>query len=195
MITEMSELLLDQGFTRSQHIPSEVNQVLALTKNSISTITTKTLLRKCTSVHQESRVKHWNDKLSEFDSPEKIHQHHRTRIPEQCLEAYPERNACWTAVISTESRIRHSPHSSKLAMLETKARCQVPSLRPPWPTVQHILNGCPVSLAQGRYTWRHDSALKILANGLREYLQPGERLYADLPGLRTTDNPPSTIPA
>ena len=43
--------------------------------------------------------------------------------------------------------------------------------------------------------WLHDSALKILANGLREYLQPGERLYADLPGLRTTDNPPSTIPA
>jgi len=35
----------------------------------------------------------------------------------------------------------------------------------------------------------------ILANGLREHLQPGERLYADLPGLRATDNPPSTIPA
>ena len=51
---------------------------------------------------------------------------------------------------------------------------------------------CPVSLAQGRYTWRHDSALKILANGLREYLRPGERLYAD---LRATDNFPSTIPA
>ena len=36
MITEISELLLDQGFTRSQRIPSEVNQVLALAKNSIS---------------------------------------------------------------------------------------------------------------------------------------------------------------
>ena len=66
MITEISELLLDQGFTRSQCIPSEVNQVLALAKNSISTITTKTLSRKCTSVHRETRVKHWNDKLSEL---------------------------------------------------------------------------------------------------------------------------------
>ena len=66
MITESSELLLDQGFTRSQRIPSEVNQVLALAKNSISTITTKTLSRKCTSVHWESRVKHGNDKLSEL---------------------------------------------------------------------------------------------------------------------------------
>ena len=76
--------------------------------------------------------------------------------------------------------------------LRPDAKCPLCSNQ--WPTVQHILNGCPVSLAQGRYTWRHDSALKILANDLREYLQPGERLYADLPGLRATDNPPSTIP-
>ena len=122
MITEISELLLDQGFTISQRIPSKVNQVLALAKNSISTITTKTLSRKCASVHRESRVKHWNDKLSELTVQS------RTRIPEQCLEAYPERNACWTAVISTKGKIRHSPCSSKLATLETKARCQVPSL-------------------------------------------------------------------
>ena len=66
VITEISELLLDQDFTRSQCIPSEVNQVLDLAKNSISTITTKTMSRKCTSVHRDSRVKHWNDKLSEL---------------------------------------------------------------------------------------------------------------------------------
>ena len=27
-------------------------------------------------------------------------------------------------------------------------------------TIQHILSGCPVSLQQGRYTWRHDKVLK-----------------------------------
>jgi len=37
MISEISELLLDQDFTRSQRIPSEVNQILDLAKNSIST--------------------------------------------------------------------------------------------------------------------------------------------------------------
>ena len=62
MINEISELLLDQDFT----IPSEVNQVLDLAKNCISTITTKTMLHKCTSVHRDSRVKHWNDKLSKL---------------------------------------------------------------------------------------------------------------------------------
>ena len=27
-------------------------------------------------------------------------------------------------------------------------------------TIQHILSGCPVSLQQGRYRWRHDKVLK-----------------------------------
>ena len=27
-------------------------------------------------------------------------------------------------------------------------------------TIQHSLSGCPVSLQQGRYTWRHDKVLK-----------------------------------
>ena len=34
-----------------------------------------------------------------------------------------------------------------------------------------------------------------MVNGLMNELQPGERLYANLPGLRVIDNPPSTIPA
>ena len=28
------------------------------------------------------------------------------------------------------------------------------------PTLRHVLTGCPVSLTQGRFTWRHDSVLK-----------------------------------
>ena len=43
--------------------------------------------------------------------------------------------------------------------------------------------------------WRYDSTLKILAQGPGKCLQPGKRLYADLPEMRTTDNPPATIPA
>ena len=33
-------------------------------------------------------------------------------------------------------------------------------------TVHHILNCCPASLNQGRYTWRHDSVLKYTAISL-----------------------------
>ena len=43
LFTDISELLLDQEFTRNQRTPSEVSQILDLAKNSISTITTKTL--------------------------------------------------------------------------------------------------------------------------------------------------------
>ena len=28
----------------------------------------------------------------------------------------------------------------------------------------HILSGCPVALAQGRYTWRHNKVLKVIAH-------------------------------
>ena len=73
------------------------------------------------------------------------------------------------------------------------AKC--PLCANPWPTTQHILNGCPVSLSQGRYTWRHDNALKKLASGLRMHLQPGERVYAGLPGMRVTDKPPHHRPS
>ena len=62
-------------------------------------------------------------------------------------------------------------------------------------TTHHILSNCPTSLQQGRYTWRHDSALKILASGIKTILHPQARLIADLPNLRATDNPPSTIPS
>ena len=73
--------------------------------------------------------------------------------------------------------------------------CQMPSApcvaSSPWPTIQHILNECPVvSPKRGSYTWHHNSALMKLVIG-----QPEERLYADLPGMRALlDNPLSTIP-
>ena len=62
-----------------------------------------------------------------------------------------------------------------------------------FPTTHHILSNCPTSLQQGRYmyTWRYDSALKILARGIKTILHPEVRLLADLPNLRATDNPPS----
>ena len=35
-------------------------------------------------------------------------------------------------------------------------------------TLNHILNGCPVALAQGRYKWRHDKVLRILGEYVDE---------------------------
>ena len=40
----------------------------------------------------------------------------------------------------------------------------------------------------GRYAWRHDSALKVLVDGIKSGL-PEARVLADLPGLRVEENP------
>ena len=62
------------------------------------------------------------------------------------------------------------------------------------PTVLHILNACPTSLNQGRLTWRHDSVLPKIVQGITPVLSEGDTLYADLQGYRACDNPPATIP-
>ena len=38
------------------------------------------------------------------------------------------------------------------------------------PTLKHILNGCPLSLNQGRYTWRHDNILQCIAKEINTLL-------------------------
>ena len=39
--------------------------------------------------------------------------------------------------------------------------------RAPRPTLKHILNGCYTFLSQGRYTWRHNSVLKVIYRGIK----------------------------
>ena len=42
------------------------------------------------------------------------------------------------------------------------------------PTLNHILVGCKVALSQGRYKWRHDQVLKILASSIETKLHQKE---------------------
>ena len=62
------------------------------------------------------------------------------------------------------------------------------------PTVHHILSNCPVSLNQGRFTWRHDCALAAIQKGIQAHLPPEISLIADLPGSRACEHPVSAIP-
>ena len=48
----------------------------------------------------------------------------------------------------------------------------------------HIVSGCKVYLQQGRYTWRHDSILMLIATTFRS-LQHA-KLFADIPGFLST---------
>ena len=53
-----------------------------------------------------------------------------------------------------------------------------------WPqgTLAHIINFCPVSLTQGRMTWRHDSVLNHLVSQIKPVAPKGVEIYSDLAG-------------
>lgn len=55
------------------------------------------------------------------------------------------------------------------------------------PTVHHTLSNCPTALTQGRYTWKHDSALQSLTYELKKSLPTQTKLFADLPTLTVLD--------
>jgi len=46
-------------------------------------------------------------------------------------------------------------------------------------TLFHILNGCNYSLHNGRYNWRHDQTLKIIASGLLPFIKDAINQSAD----------------
>jgi len=56
-----------------------------------------------------------------------------------------------------------------------------------------VLNGCPVVLQQGRFTFRHDAVLSCLIVELQACLDNVE-IFADLDGKRASDSPPAMIP-
>ena len=59
-------------------------------------------------------------------------------------------------------------------------------------TLRHVLNHCQVMLDQGRYTWRHNSVLRIIHDTFKEIADPSWTLYCDLTG--TTKVAGTTIP-
>ena len=96
----------------------------------------------------------------------------------------------WTNVI----------HDSSWNLSVNLCRCKIQS-DPSCPlchtrpcTVRHILNCCPTVLNQEHYTWCHDSILTHLSKTFKHHLSEEATLYADLPGLRASGNPPLTVP-
>ena len=52
-------------------------------------------------------------------------------------------------------------------------------------TLQHVVSACSVHLDEGRYTWRHNSILTILAHYLSS-VKKDYSIFADIEGF---DNP------
>ena len=103
-------------------------------------------------------------------------------------------SSCWSALFSLKGRLSHFATRLNLKRWNfcIDAKCDLCGDLSP--TVLHILNGCPVALNQLRYTWKHDSVLKIIDAFVRPQLSTEEMLYTDLPGLKAQENPDCTIP-
>ena len=85
-----------------------------------------------------------------------------------------------------------TPHNLKHWRFSVDGSCPLCSSPPP--TTLHILNGCPLALSQGRYTWRHDSVLVKLLSTIKMLLSPEDRIYGDLSSFRESDSPLATVP-
>src|SRR6266496_1996315 len=55
-------------------------------------------------------------------------------------------------------------------------------------TENHILNNCPTSAEQGRYTWRHNAVLKILVQHIQTHLSEGDEIFVDLPDFKNPED-------
>ena len=73
-----------------------------------------------------------------------------------------------------------------------KKNIHLPLCSNPHGTRAHIMNICPVSLNQQRFTWRHDSMLQHLTKEVKKQATEGTQVYSDLPGPNING---TTIPA
>ena len=188
-IKDLANLMKDPQFSKNEEIPplsSELIDTIAATSMKKSTV--KSIYKVLRSRHVEM----WNNQLESLSVQRKFIE----LIP---LEADTH---VWSRIVTSLPAGQLS--FAGIDLLPTPATlsrwrivcdpscnlCQAPHC-----TVHHVLNCCPVSLEQGRYTWRHDSVLAQLFHILRSNLEIGTiQIYADLPGLRASDSPPATVP-
>ena len=76
------------------------------------------------------------------------------------MEPYINGSPYGPAIISSQDRRRLPPYTLEPLSLEVQSEQLLPTLCNA--TTAHILNRCPETLIQGRFTWRHDSVLNCL---------------------------------
>ena len=74
------------------------------------------------------------------------------------------------------------PSPSNLKRWGKRVLATCPLCSCPQGTLAHIINFCPVSLTQGRMTWRHDSVLNHLVSQIKPVAPKGVEIYSDLAG-------------
>ena len=80
------------------------------------------------------------------------------------------------------------PTPTSLARLNMKVSPSCPLCQQATCTTKHILSCCKTALNQGRYTWRHDRALQIIAEFIKHH-RADASVYCDLSQKPLTTRP------
>ena len=93
------------------------------------------------------------------------------------IRGLPRKIIAFSARLATDSL----PFPSNLKRWGKRVMSTCPLCACPQGTLAHIINFCPVSLNQGRYTWRHDSVLNHLYNEVKAEVTTDKEMYSVLP--------------
>jgi len=94
-------------------------------------------------------------------------------------------------ILRASSDTLPTPMNLRRWKIQTSSSCHLCGCQRP--TSAHILNGCPIALQQGRYTYRHDQVLLSLLVDIGEYCDDAN-IFADLDNYRTGNTPLANIP-
>ena len=208
-INEINSLISENHFCYSRRIPAMAQTLLQLTRQSVNTLVedlnnskvdsprVKKYFKRCyLSEFRKAIIRKWDTNLNKLSVQNKFldvsRLEHSNRVWNRIMAGLPAGQLSF--LLRAGSDTLPTPLNLKRWKIQTDSKCSLCGCN--LPTVHHILSGCPIALDQGRYSWRHDSALSVLFNGLKNLLHDVKQLviYADLPNCRAEENPPLTVP-
>ena len=194
VIEEIAILSSSPAFSRDVNIPVSACNALQLAVGSIKEINRVTLPKSTRAIQVKIEREHWNSHLHKLTVQKKFSDvcvlERDTNVWSRIMGGLPAGQLSF--ILRAASDTLPTPLNLARWRYKTDSSCNL--CRSPTPTTLHILNACPVSLFQGRYTWRHDSVLNKIILFLQQHLAGQGKLYGDLDGFRVTNNPPTTVP-
>ena len=195
-ISELSSCL--DIVQRSMSIPdpcvSLFTQVVKST--SMETRHEKSNIKRMYNFHlKRSHTQHWNRQLDTLSVQSKFRDivslEPQCKVWNRIISGLPAGQLSF--LLRAGADCLPSPMNLRRWKLRTNAKCDL--CQSPSPTIHHILSGCPTALDQGRLTWRHDSMLSFLAQGVKQNLEKDSKIFADLHGWLASESPLATLPA
>ena len=194
LIEQISHNTQSVPFGRAHGIAKSARDELRVARESLECISKKSLGNAVWCYHREYRKDRWQSHLSGLDV--------QCKFLDGCT--LENDNKVWSRiacglppgqllfVLRAASDTLPTPLNLRRWRYRIDSKCQLCGSNSP--TVLHILNACPTSLCQGRFTWCHDSILSLLVNRFAAKVPEDVRIYVDFPGWRACNNPPGTIP-